>query len=145
MYTWTRYQLFWLLDCLVAHVCYQANCYVCHTAAILDVAHCNIQQPAHNLVAVYTCYSQSHFLPCIASSEYDARARDVTATCNHAHLGTRSIICCYCMVTNYACPLSILLSTAAFYLPAILSAFIKPTSRSVISTLLTINGVIHLL
>ena len=40
------------LDSLVAHVCYKANRDVCHTAAILDAAHGNVQQPAHNLVAV---------------------------------------------------------------------------------------------
>ena len=28
---------------------YKANSDVCHTSAILDVAHGNIQQPAHNL------------------------------------------------------------------------------------------------
>ena len=36
----------------VAHVFYKANSNVCHTAAILDAAHGNVQQPAHNLVAV---------------------------------------------------------------------------------------------
>ena len=30
-------------------------------------------------------------MPYIASLEYDATAHDVIATCNHAHLGTRSI------------------------------------------------------
>ena len=46
------YQQYWQLDRLMAHVCYKANSDVCHTAVILDVAHGNIQQPAHNLVAV---------------------------------------------------------------------------------------------
>ena len=41
----------------------KANSDVCHTAAILDAAHGNVQQPAHNLVTVLTCRSQSHFLP----------------------------------------------------------------------------------
>ena len=39
----------------------------------------------------YKPAGQSHFLPHITSSEYDATARDITATCNHAHLGTWSI------------------------------------------------------
>ena len=37
----------------MAHVCYKANSNVCHTTPILDVAHDNVQQPAHNLLAVY--------------------------------------------------------------------------------------------
>ena len=41
-----------LLGHLLAHVCYKANSNVCHTAAILDAAHGNVQQLAHNLVAV---------------------------------------------------------------------------------------------
>ena len=61
----------------MAHVCYKANSDVCYTAAILDAAHGNVQQPAHNLLAVY-----------VTSSEL---AHDVTAICNYAHLGTRSI------------------------------------------------------
>ena len=31
------------------------------------------------------------FLPYIMSSEYEATVSNVTATCHHAHLGTRSI------------------------------------------------------
>ena len=46
------YQQYWQLDHLVAHVCYKANSDVCHIAAILDVAHGKVQQPADNLVAV---------------------------------------------------------------------------------------------
>ena len=53
MYTWTPC---WLptrqLDRLVARICYKANGDVCRTAVILDAAHGNIQQPAHNLVSV---------------------------------------------------------------------------------------------
>ena len=41
------YQQYSRLDSLVAHVCYKANSNVCHTAAILDAAHGNVQQPAH--------------------------------------------------------------------------------------------------
>ena len=61
------YQQYWQLDRLVAHVCYTANGDVCHTAVILNAAHGNIQQPAHSLIAVQTCRSQSHFLPYITS------------------------------------------------------------------------------
>ena len=43
------YQHYRQLDSLVAHVCYKANSDVCHTAAILDAAHDNVQQSAHNL------------------------------------------------------------------------------------------------
>ena len=46
------YQQYSLLDSLVAHVCYKANSDVCHTAAILDAAHGNVQQLAHNLITV---------------------------------------------------------------------------------------------
>ena len=46
------YQQYLQLDCLVDHICYKANSDVCHTVAILDVAHGNVQQPAHNLIAV---------------------------------------------------------------------------------------------
>ena len=46
------YQQYSQLDRLVAHVCYKANSDVSHTAAILDAAHGNVQQPPHNLIAV---------------------------------------------------------------------------------------------
>ena len=46
------YEQYWQLDSLVAHACFKANSDVCHTAAILDAAHGNVQQPAHNLIAV---------------------------------------------------------------------------------------------
>ena len=60
----------------MAHVCYKANSDVCHTAAILNAAHGNVQQPA-----MVTLHHQNT----------DTTAHDVTATCNHAHLGVRSI------------------------------------------------------
>ena len=76
----------------MAHVFFKADSNVCHTAAILDAAHGNIQQPAHNLVAVQTCHSQSlFFCPTLHHQNTDATACNVTATCNHAHLGTQSI------------------------------------------------------
>ena len=36
----------------MAYVCYKASSDVCHPAVILDAAHDNVQQPAHNLVTV---------------------------------------------------------------------------------------------
>ena len=54
----------------MAHVCYKANSDVCHTAAILDAAHGNIQQPAHNLIAVYitTLINDTRKRYCFSSS-----------------------------------------------------------------------------
>ena len=66
---------------LVAHVCYKANSDVCHTAAILDAAHGNVQQAAHNLVAVYKLAVHR------AALHYDATARDVSTT-----LGTGTVV-----------------------------------------------------
>ena len=54
---------------LVAHVCCKASSDACHTVAILDVAHGNVQQATYNVIAVQTCHSQSHFLPYMMSSE----------------------------------------------------------------------------
>ena len=43
------------------------------------------------------------FLPYVTSSEYRRLARDVTATCNHAHLGTRSIASVTSPVETFLC------------------------------------------
>ena len=66
----------------MAHVCYKANSSVCHTTPILDVAHDNVQQPAHNLLAVYKlAVHRAILLPDITSHQItDATARDVIAT-----------------------------------------------------------------
>jgi len=64
----------------VVHVCCKASSDVCHTVAILDVAYGSVQQPAHNLDAVQTCRSQSHFLPYMTSSESDATTHDIITT-----------------------------------------------------------------
>ena len=45
----------------MAHVCCKTSSGACRTIVILDAAHGNSQQSAHNLVAVQTCHSQSHF------------------------------------------------------------------------------------
>ena len=71
----------------MAHVCYKANSDVCHTAAILDAAHGNVQQPAHSLVAVQMYKLAVHRAIFFAQRYVIKIARDVTATCN-AHLGT---------------------------------------------------------
>ena len=49
---------------------------MCHTAAILDAAHGNVQRPAHNLVAVP--FTEPLFA-LHTSLEYYATIRDVTA------------------------------------------------------------------
>ena len=43
---------------------------LCHTAAILDAAHGNIQQPAHNLVNELVVHRAIICFPYIISSEY---------------------------------------------------------------------------
>ena len=48
--------------------------------SFLDAVHGNVQQPAHNLVAVVNL---SHFVPNLHHQNTDATGRDVTATCNH--------------------------------------------------------------
>ena len=73
----------------MAHVCHKANSDVCHTAVIVDAACGNLQQPAHNLIAIYT---EPFFCPTFHHQNTDATAHDVTATCNHAYLGTQSML-----------------------------------------------------
>ena len=68
----------------MAHVCHKANSDVCHTAVILDAVHGNFQQPAHNLITIYT----DIFCPTLHHQNTDATAHD---TCNHAYLGTQSM------------------------------------------------------
>ena len=75
----------------MAHVCYKASSDACHAVAILDADHVNVQQPAHNLVAVQTCVHRAVFCPMLRHQNVDTTSHYITATCNHAHLGTRSI------------------------------------------------------
>ena len=74
----------------------KANSDVCHTAVILDAAHGNVQQPVHNLIAVYKPF------PTLCHQNTDTTAHDITPTWNHAHLGTRSIPGPYCYHTRYS-------------------------------------------
>ena len=60
------YQHYWQLDSLVGHVCYSD---VCHTTAILDAAHGNVQQPAVTISSLYKlAVHRAIFLPYVTSS-----------------------------------------------------------------------------
>ena len=63
---------------------------VCRTAAIVDAAHGKIQQPAHNLVDINSPFALHRTIFC-PTLRHQITARDVTATCSHAHLGAWSI------------------------------------------------------
>ena len=82
----------------MAHVCYKANSDVCHTAAILDAVTFSIQLTTSSLYKL--AVHRAIFLPTLRHQNTDTTARDVTATYNHAHLGTQSMLASSALLTR---------------------------------------------
>ena len=76
----------------MAHVCYKVNNDVCHTAAILDAALGNVERFSSQLTtsSLFKLVHRAIFCRTIQCHQNMMPVRDVTVTCNHAYLGTRS-------------------------------------------------------